>query len=284
MSEDKFDQLMNKVKFNPDTAKQLAYASGEAEPDEDLRRSYKLKSGDNLFRIIPFEDGSVIKVVWVHMNLGVPFLCPSKIDKSEKCPECDFGWEMYNRNNKKHTDDSRNFLAQEKWFVRGIVRNEEKEDIEKYGYPRLRFLDLSPTNGKTVLSYFDEKNLEEWGDISDLFNGRDLKFKKDEEKAKQRQASVSIERQPTSKPALTSVKTSDPAFKKIIVSMFENGVDHSTRFEKKNYTQILEMMDKFKKKISASSDSFSEASEEFSKASSSLSKDSNDFDEIMKQF
>lgn len=281
---DKFEQLMSRVKFDPDTVKQLAVESGQQEPDEDFRRSYKLKNGENVFRIVPFDDGQIIKIFWVHMNLGVPFLCPNKLDKTHKCPDCDFGWKLYNENGKKHTDDSRNFLAQEKWLVRGIFRAEEEADIKKYGYPKLRFLELSPTNGKIILSYFNKENIEEWGDISDFTNGRDLKIKKDEEKAKARQSSVAIERQPLVKPVFSKVKTGTKEFKEMFVNVFENAVDVDSRYESKTYEQILELMKKFKDKMKSSDgdDSFSHESDEFVKARNSVESES-DFDEIMKR-
>jgi len=281
----KFQELLNKNKFNPESV-----LPKQDLKEEDLRRSYKLKNGANDWRIIAWDDGSIIQKNWIHMNLGIPFFCPNKLDKTEKCPDCDFGWKLYNDNGKQHTEESRNFLAQEKWTIRGIARAEEKEDIEKFGYPRIRFLDLSPTNGATVESYFTPPQIKKWGNLSDYFTGRDIELNKDEAKAKARQASTVIERSAVQTPVFAELDPKDQKFEDMFVKMFENATPNEDRFEKKTYKEILELMENFRRKNSSKeekteTEDFSVTSSGFSAASSSLAEQSNeDMDAVAKRF
>lgn len=276
----KLEELQNKYKFNPETAK-------PAKTEENFRKSYTLENGLNKWRTVCFDDGSLIIEMMVHMNLGVPFLCPNAYDKSIKCPSCDFGWKLYNENGKKHTDESKNYLKQSKWVMRGIARSKEKEDMEKYGHPVLRFLDLSPTNGKSILDMNSRAKIEEFGDFTDLLSGRDLLLTKDEAKAKLRQASVSIERGGKDTPVLSLVKSSDPSFEDIVVKMFDSAVKLEDRFEKKEPEAILELLEAHLSKIQKSSsqdESFSGESSEFANATGSLADaDSSSIDEILKK-
>lgn len=261
----KYQELLLKNKFNPESV-----LPKEEVKEEDLRRSYKLKNGANEFRPIAWDDGSPIVKNWIHMNLGVPFFCPNKLDKTEKCPDCDFGWKLYNDNGKQHTEESRNFLAQEKWTLRGIVRAEEKEDIEKFGYPRIRFIDLSPTNGATVEGYFAPDQIKKWGELTDYFKGRDLELAKDEAKAKARQASIVVTRSPTTSNIFTDVEPSNPKFEEMFVNMFENAIDNGDRFERKTYKEILELMENFRRK-NAPKDERASGNEDFSVTASGFS-------------
>ncbi len=283
----KFQELLNKNKFNPETV-----IPKEEAKDDDLRRSYKLKNGLNEWRILPWEDGSIIQKIGIHMNLGVPFFCPNKLDKTEKCPDCDFGWKLYNDNGKQHTEESRNFLSQEKWVIRGIARSEEKEDIAKYGHPRIRFLDSSPTNGKTVEAYFAPAQIKKWGNLSDYSKGRDIELTKDEAKAKARQASTSIERAAIQTSVFTDVEPDDPKFEEMFVKMYETAIPNEARFERKTYKEILELMDNFRRKNSSRNNSSDDSSETedfsvqssgFSAASGSL-ETNEDLDAVAKRF
>ena len=262
----KYQELLKKNKFNPESI-----VPKEEVKEEDLRRSYKLKNGLNEFRLIAWDDGSPVMKNWIHMNLGVPFFCPNKLDKTEKCPDCDFGWKLYNDNGKQHTEESRNFLAQEKWTIRGIVRAEEKSDIEKFGHPQIRFIDLSPTNGATVESYFAPAQIKKWGDLSDYFKGRDIELTKDEAKAKARQASTVIERSAVQTPIFTDVDPEDPKFESMFVRMFEAAIDNSDRFERKTYKEILELMENFRRKNAPKEESPSGHPEDFHVTSSGFS-------------
>jgi hypothetical protein len=272
--DNKFEQLMSKIQFDPEKAT----LEDNKKEEEDFRKSYKLEDGDTFFRIIPFDDGSVIMKTDVHMNLGAPFLCPNKLDRSVECPECKLGWDIYNNNGKKHTDDSKNYLSQEKWFIRGIVRAKEKEDIEKYGHPVIRFIDFTPTVGKVIASYFTKAEVEEWGNICDFTLGRDLKIKKDGEKAKLRQASLSIERAPSQKPLFTGVKVGTPEFKNYFVQMFEKALNPNDRFASKTPLEILDLLDRHLAKLKKTNTSKTDDVE----TSSKFEDESADFKQKMK--
>lgn len=273
--DDKFSKLFGAIKFDP-TKNNLE----EKPEEEDLKKAYKFTDGETLVRLVPFEDGSVIKVVDVHMNLGVPFLCPNKLDRNVDCPSCKLGWDIYNKNGKKHTDDSKNYLSQEKWFVRGIVRSKEKEDIEKYGHPVLRFMEFTPTVGKKILSYFSDKEIEESGDITDFQLGRDLKIKKDEVKAKARQASIEIDRSMSQKPLFTGVKVNSEDFKKYFVLMLEKAVDSQERYSKKSPVEVLELLERHLDRLKKKNKDSSTDEEEVSKPS--FEDESSDFKQKMK--
>lgn len=281
----KLQELQNKYKFNPETAKNAN------KTEENFKKSYTLENGLNKWRTVCFDDGSLIKEVLVHMNLGVPFVCPSAHDKSKKCPSCDFGWKLYNENGKKHTDESKNYLKQSKWVMRGIARAKEKEDMEKHGHPVLRFLDLSPTNGKSILDMNSPEKIEEFGDFTDLLAGRDLLLTKDEAKAKLRQASVTIERGGKDTPVLSLVKPSDPSFEDVVIKMFDTAIKLEDRFENKEPEEILELLEAHLSKIQKNSgqtkqedESFSGEASEFSQATGSLADaDATSIDDVLKR-
>lgn len=245
---EKLEALKNRFKFNAEKA-QADASGGSEENEENFKKAYKLVNGRNNFRPIAFEDGLLVHKAWVHMNLGEPFLCPNKLDKNHECPDCAFGWELYNANGKKHTDDSKNYLAQEKYIIQGIVRAKEQEDIAKYGYPKVRFIDLSPTNGKTIEGYASDDDLKEFGDISDFDTGRDINLKKDDEKAKARQLSVEITRAGKESPILSTLKPSDPKYSEMLFATLDNMIDIRDRFALKSKNQILEMMNNLKQRL-----------------------------------
>ncbi len=285
----KLEELKNRFKFNPETIKPDDKKSND---EEDFRKSYKLENGLNKFRAICFDDQSIIQELEVHMNLGIPFLCPHSVDKTKKCPSCDFGWKLYNENGKKHTDESRNYLKQSKWVIRGIARAKEKEDIEKYGYPVLRFVDFSPTNGKEIQAMCLPEKIEEFGDISDLFSGRDLLITKDEAKAKLRQASVKIERGGKDCPVLSTIGSNSSQFEEVLVKMFDNAPKIEDRFEVKEEEEILELLESHLRKLSKNLSSstkddesdFEKEAPGFSAAANSLSSDQEDMEKILKRF
>lgn len=286
----KLEELRNKFKYNPEMVvvtdkKKEAKDNGE----EDFRRAYVLEGGLNKFRPVVFDDGALIKELEVHMNLGVPFICP-KIYK-EKCDSCDFGWKLYNENGKKHTDESKNYLKQSKWIIRGIARAKEESDIEKYGHPMLRFLDLSPSNGKTIQGMNSPENIEEFGDLTDLLAGRDLLLTKDLEKAKLKQASLTIERGGKDTPVFSKVKPKDEAFEDMLNKMFDNAPKIEDRFGRKTEEEVMELMEahlkKLQKNLAESNDKdFKADSKDFESAASSLddSEEMSDFDEVLNKF
>lgn len=279
-SSSKLQELKNKYKFNPETVKT------ESKYEEDFRRSFKLENGLNKFRPVCFDDGSLVVEMEVHMNLGVPFVCPSTFDKTIKCPSCEFGWRLYNENGKKHTDESKNYLKQSKWTIRGISRAKEKEDIEKYGHPVLRFLDFSPTNGKSIQDMNSPAKIEEYGDLTDLETGRDLLLTKDEAKAKMRQSSVEIERGGKDTPVFSTVKLNDPLFEDMLVKMFDSAPKLEDRFERREREEILELLESHQRKLLKNSqdEGFSAGSSEFRDAQNALKgEESEDIDSVMKR-
>lgn len=284
----KLEELRNRFKYNPEMI--VKDDKKKKEGDEDLRRGYKLEDGLNKYRPVVFDDGALIKELEVHMNLGVPFVCPKTY--GERCHSCDFGWKLYKENGNQHTDESRNYLKQSKWVMRGIVRSKEESDIEKYGHPVLRFIDFSPTNGKTIQNMNSPENIEEFGDLTDLISGRDLLLTKDKEKAKLKQASVTIERGGKDTPVFSKVKPKDEvAFEDMLNKMFDNATKLEERFTRKTEEEVMELMENHLKKLQKSlvdeeGSSFRSNSEEYELAASSLNEDDemSDFDEVLNKF
>lgn len=230
----------------------------KSEEGEDFRAGIKLGDGSNEFRSIVFDDGTRLVELWVHYKLGVPFLCPNKLDPSVECPSCKFGWSIYNDRKKAdpkgdpkswHTEESRSWLAQQKGCIRGIQRSKEAEDIQKFGFPKVRFLDLSPTNAKIFLGFFEAKEKKKWGDIMDPESGRDLDFKKDAAKAKEKQASVTIERAPVQSSIFSDSDLTQEQIDQLVDKMLQDAIDISKRFEVKSPAEIEEMMEEFKQKL-----------------------------------
>lgn len=264
------EELRNKYKVNVDSLK------GDSD-EENFNKAEKLAPGKNRVRIVAFDDGSVLEKVDVHMNLGDPFLCPKK-HGGGFCPSCDFGWEEYNRNGKVHTKDakgndiSKNFLSQRKFIFRGVLRSKEESDIKKYGYPRLRWFDMSQTLGDIIIKFCADQ--EEHGDITDIIEGKDFILEKDEEKAKNRQQSVSASLAGKNTPVIT-FNVNDPKFVEMFQQMMENAPRLEDRFAIKTADEIREMLAAYKErsKKKSSNEDFSNTSKDFDVAQSSLEDD-----------
>jgi len=265
------ESIRNKYKFNAETL-HVAEEAGE-----NFNKAIKLVNGKNKFRLVPFEDGTIVKRVHVHMNLGLPFLCPKK-HGGEYCPSCDFGWLEYNNNGKQHTktdkgfDISKAFLSQEKYVFRGILRAVEESDFKEFGHPMLRWYDASPTLAKDMIKYCSDPR--EYGEVSDIIDGTDLILTKDDAKAAARLQSVSADLARKSSPAV-SLEMNDPNMVSVLDAMFANAPSFKERFAIKTAQEIDDLM-----KTAASRARRSERPEEGAATTGSVGFDdtSDDFD------
>lgn len=273
------EQLKNKFKVN----KEKTAESIGSETKENFLKSYKLENGKNKARIVPFEDGSIVKKVSVHMNLGIPFLCPKKHNNTE-CPTCEFGWELYNKAGKKHTKDekgndiSKAFLSQDKYVFQMVFRAKEEADIKEYGFPHIRFYDASATLATKLIGYFDATDDDgEELNVGDIISGYDVILTKDDVKAKQRQQSVDSELARKPSPVISVIPTTSEIFVPAVEKMFEHAPNLQERFKVKTAEEIKELMLKYKNKASNSS------SEEDNEASdnSAFKHTSRDFEEAI---
>lgn len=268
------ETLRNKLKFNQETLKD------NEETKENFNKAVKLEDGKNKFRLVTFDDGSVVKRMHVHMNLGIPFLCPKK-HGGEYCPSCDFGWVEYNKNGKKHTKDDKNndvskaFLSQEKFVFRGILRSKEEADFKTFGHPMLRWYDASPTLAKQILAFCTEQ--EQYGDVTDIVDGTDLILTKDADKAKLRQQSVTcdLDRKARGLQASTpviSLSTDDSNFISVIEKMIAAAPKLEDRFAIKTAEEIDELMKKARDtaKVREEESGFTDTSTAFAEAEEEL--------------
>lgn len=270
------EQIRNKLKFKIET---LSGNEEEVGSKENFNKSYKLDDGKNKYRLVAYEDGSIVKKLPVHMNLGVPFLCPKKLH-NEYCPSCDFGWAEYKRNGNKHTQDelgrdiSKAYLSQDKFIFRGIFRSKEESDFKEFGHPMLRWYDASPTLAKEILKYCSD--VAEYGDVTDLIDGIDLILTRDPEKAKNRQQSVTADLARKNSPVL-SLNVDDPNFVSCLESMLAKAPKLEDRFFVKNADEISQLMKdallREKTKQKAETEDFGETSSNFKDAFASLEDD-----------
>ena len=250
---------MAKLEFKEEKVIELESEKNRNSNEEDFTRSVKLEDGKNDWRHVVFDDGSILVEQWIHTNLGEWFLCPEKLDPNDKCDSCAFGWKLFNANKEAHpeyahakpkakswhTDESKKWLAQKKYAMRGIWRTKEAEDIEKYGIPKLRFLDLSETYAKVIKSYYEKSERKDWGTICDPYEGRDLAIKKDVKAAAESQASLTIDRKPKASKLFETLETNDENIDK----MLEVAVDVDKRYARKTGEDVTKMMEEYSKKL-----------------------------------
>jgi len=125
---------------------------------------WKPSEGENVIRILPSPDGDPFKHFHFHYNVGekAGFLCPKK-NFGDDCPVCDFVSKLYNDGDDESRQLARKLVAKSRFFSPVLVRGEEAEGVEVWGYSKTVYENLL----QLVLN-------PDYGDITDAHNGTDL--------------------------------------------------------------------------------------------------------------
>lgn len=123
----------------------------------------RLKKGEHVLRIVPTEDKTPIKEVWLHYNIArQSFLCPKR-NFNESCPVCEFASSLWRENSNDSKELAKKMFVQQKYFSPVVVREKMDEGVKWWGY------------SKTLFEYLGKLFLNpEYGDLSDPTSGTDL--------------------------------------------------------------------------------------------------------------
>lgn len=125
---------------------------------------FKPEIGEQVIRILPMADGDPFKSFQFHYGVGdnPGFLCPKR-NFGDSCPVCEFATKLYKEGTDESIKMAKNFFAKERFYSPIIVRGQEDEGVQIWGYGRTAYEKLL----RMVLD-------PEFGDITDVEKGTDL--------------------------------------------------------------------------------------------------------------
>lgn len=134
------------------------------------KNSYiKFEVGDEkVLRIVPTEDGDPFKSAYLYYGLGVsPFLSPSQ-QFGEDDPIYEFRKTLWEDGSEEAKKQARKLKANQRFYSPVIVRGEEDKGVQIWSY------------SKSVYQWLIEDVIlnEDYGDITDIHNGNDIRVKK----------------------------------------------------------------------------------------------------------
>jgi hypothetical protein len=161
-----------------DQLRDLAEA-GKSKKKAVDERFFKPEYGTTYVRFLPGPDGKLfVKKFgehWLDNAEGrkTRFVCRrvtlSTKDKTEKCPICDAGFDLYATKNEADRPLARKFMPSEQYFINVVVRGED--GAEDVGPKVWKF-------GKKLFEKIKDEMLDEKVDLSDPETGMDFKIVK----------------------------------------------------------------------------------------------------------
>jgi hypothetical protein len=145
---------------------------------EDTKRGssgvvLKIKDGMQL-RILPDPEEDPFRDRHFHYDV-VDFgglVCPKR-NFNEECPICEFASKLWREGTDESKKVAKKLFATQRFYSRVIVRGEEDAGVRLWGY------------SETIYKKLMEKALDEdYGDFTDLDNGRDIKISKKQDTGK----------------------------------------------------------------------------------------------------
>lgn len=161
---------MPKVNMDKVRAQQTQF---QAKADKRGRRWYKFKDGMNVVRILPpwSDEGLFAKDAGYHYNVAAKtaVACP-KVCKNKPCPVCETASELFKSKRPEDIALARKIGSKSRYFLNVLDR--DAKDGKVY------ILGVGPQIYEQVLQIFSDKD---YGDITDLESGWDLKIVKEGE-------------------------------------------------------------------------------------------------------
>lgn len=128
---------------------------------------WKPEDGSHEIRILPTSDGDPFKEFWFHYNVGnMGIMCPKR-NFGEECPICEFATKLFKEGDEESVAMAKELFVRQRFCSPILVRGDEKNGVKVWSYSKTVYEDLL----KTVLD-------PDYGDITDLDNGFDLKVEK----------------------------------------------------------------------------------------------------------
>lgn len=229
-------------------------APKEEEKKEDGPEHWKPKNEVTPSRLVSFEhEGKMVPFAEVNVHyvknkagkIIKVFRCPNKKKYDQDCPMCLFGWGEYKRLKDLGSKDKafKRFLPSQESVSLFIDRETEEAEFNKLGYPVLKCFKY-PNKVKEMIEAFLKD--PEYGDISHLTKGTDIKINYSEAQAKLQQLSLTVTAARSSSPIFNKkfadVEKDQATFIEVYQNMMKNACDPFSRFETLNSDQILEVM------------------------------------------
>jgi len=133
----------------------------------DTRRWKPTLDKTSLIRLVPPTSDEPLEDLHFHYLDNRGYLCPKR-NFNEDCPVCDFASKLWREGKDKDDDSIKNAAKQlfvrQRFFANVIDREEENPSVKIWAFSRGVY--------ETILKMFLD---EDYGDITDLKNGHDLK-------------------------------------------------------------------------------------------------------------
>jgi hypothetical protein len=193
---------------------------------------FKPKGGNEYqIRILPFDgtDGQPFKEIWQYQNIGEHFTLPTLRQYKERDPFAELIDHLRQEGTEKSLELAKALYPKMRAFAAIIVRGEEDKGPQVWGF------------GKTVYQQILEKMLDsDYGDVSDIKNGFDLKLKAKQIAGKSA-PDYTLTAYPTDKQAKPSPLSTDEA--KIQAWTVTDFPDLNNLFKKRDYDEMKTILD-----------------------------------------
>lgn len=136
--------------------------------DNSESKFWKPEDGSHEIRVLPTKDGDPFKEYWFHYNVGkgTGIMCPKR-NFGDECAICEFATKLFKEGTPDTVAMAKDLFVRQRFCSPILVRGAEKEGVKVWSYSKTVYEELL----KTVLD-------PDYGDITDLENGYDLKVDK----------------------------------------------------------------------------------------------------------
>lgn len=248
---------------------------------ENFPHDWKPENALTNARLVSFQhQGQNVPFAEVHVHYAkdknkkviAVFICPKKMEGKD-CPMCDFGWSEYNHAKSLNIKDQsfKRFLPSKEYVSLIIERETEEVDFHSVGYPVLKCFKF-PNKVKEQIELLLKD--PDYGDITHLIQGTDIKINFSKEAADSGNLSLTVQAARTSSPIFNKkfadANSDFEAFKDAYTKMVQNQCDPFARFGRLDANGIYEVLKKMRDETSdkeeveanVSTESDSNASEE----------------------
>lgn len=228
---------------------------------ENLPQDWKPENALTNARMVSFPfKGQNVPFAEVHVHYAknkqkkviAVFLCLKKMEGKD-CPMCDFGWSEYNAAKAANikNDTFKRFLPSKEYVSLIIERETEEADFHSVGYPVLKCFKF-PNKVKDQIELLLKD--PDYGDITHLIKGTDIKINFNKEAADSGNLSLTIQAARTSSPIFNKrfadASVDFETFREVYTKMLENKCDPFGRFERLDQNGIFEVLKKMRDETS----------------------------------
>ena len=128
------------------------------------KRFFRPEMGEQDIRFLPSVDKDPFKEYWFHYNIRSTVMCPKR-NFGEHCPVCEYATSLWQEGTDESKKMAKDLFSRQRFFANVLPRANEAEGPKLYGFGGVLFKKLL----KTTLD-------PDYGDITDIENGRDVKL------------------------------------------------------------------------------------------------------------